>query len=330
MTTFRRYVDDKSSGIKPVTYTDAELGLVPGQDLLNNSTTTDSDAQTAFLMRLAQQRQGQSASRGSRAYGRSNGSNGSKGSIGSRVYQAPVVDKENPLGSLAGILGPSPEERAAEEEKLRKQKAKMQGWAGLFNGLRHLGNLYYSTKSATPQQYKIDPAVTIEQNYQAERERLARQRAERRQYYSDLWNLQRQDAADRRKDELHQAQLDWYGTRDEVARMKAENDKLKTEKWVELQDGRIAKVNAETGKIEELLPYQKQEIQSRTNKNNQMGSAAVTRAQKAGGGSRAGTYGYKTTKHIDPATGDVITERVPTTGTSTVIRTGVDWNKKKK
>lgn len=271
MARLRRYVEDKAAvRLQPTTITDGELGIAPGQQELNQSTTADSEAQTAFLMRLAQQRQGQSpsgGSNGSMAFGGSNGSSDANGSMafgrssGSKV-SSPVVDRSNPLGSLAKILGPSPEERAAEEERARQQKVKMQGWAGLFNGLRHLGNLYYTTYGAVPQQYRTDPTSMIEQNYQAERERLARQRAEQRQYYTDLWNIDRQADSDKRKDELHQAQLDWYGTRDEVARMKAENDKLKAEAQARQTEARTKNIETKTRQMEDLHPLQKRKLEA--------------------------------------------------------------------
>ena len=251
------------------TFTDGELGIAPGQQELNRATAADSDAQTSFLMKLAQQRSVQ-GSNGSNAAGPRSSVQGSSGliaagprsSVQGSSGEVPVVDKSNPLGSLAKILGPSPQERAAEEERARQQKAKMQGWAGLFNGLRHLGNLYYTTRGAVPQQYKTDPAALIEQNYQAERERLARQRAEQRQYYTDLWNIERQAESDKRKDELHQAQLDYYGTRDETARMRAENERLKAEAQARQTEARTKNIETKTRQMEELHPLQKRKLEA--------------------------------------------------------------------
>ena len=41
----------------------------------------------------------------------------------------------------------------------------MLAWTGLFDGLRQLGNLYFTSKGATPQQYTDKPYQQIQQNY---------------------------------------------------------------------------------------------------------------------------------------------------------------------
>lgn len=210
----------------------------------------------------------------------------------------PVVDTSNAIASLAGILGPTPAEREAREMRMERGRRQMQMWGGLFDGLRHLGNLYYTTKSATPQRYS-DPYVQIDKNYQDARKLADDLDDYQRIYTQQLWNLRRQADNDARRNKLADAQAQYYGTRDEVARMKAENDKLKAEKYIELQDGRIAKLNAETGQIEELTPYKVDEIKSKAEKNRQQGTAAVTRANKTGARSgrsgRSGGSGESTT-----------------------------------
>ena len=234
--------------------------------------------------------------------------------------QQPQVDPNNAIGSLAEMLGPTPAEREARERRMLENRAKMSAWTGLFDGLRQLGNLYYATKGATPQQL-ASPYQMIDHEFQQQRAIADANDNYRRQYAQSLYGLRRQMSDDARRDLLAKAQADYYGTRDEAARMKAENDRLKAEKYVELQDGRIAKINAETGQIEQLLPYKQQELESRTQRNRQTGEAAMIRANKvgaSGGGSRGGgrnngTYGYKTTTYYDEQ-GRKVTERVPTTG----------------
>ncbi len=39
--------------------------------------------------------------------------------VATKQYELPKIDSENVIGSLSGILGPTPEERAAEEQKLQ-------------------------------------------------------------------------------------------------------------------------------------------------------------------------------------------------------------------
>lgn len=243
--------------------------------------------------------------------------------------EQPQIDTSNAIASLAQLMGPTPAEREAQERRLQESRAKMQGWTAFFDGMRQLGNLYYTTKGARPQQFNDNPYQLVENAIQSERKRVDDLANYRRQYAAALYNLRRQANEDIRKSLLAAAQAKYYDTRDEVARMKAENDRLKSEKYVELQDGRIAKMNAETGKIEELLPLQKREIESRITKNDRTGLAAMARAGRSGGRRSGGTYGYRTTKHIDPETGDVITERVPTTGNNQTPTTTVKKKTKK-
>lgn len=223
------------------------------------------------------------------------------------VVEQPQVDTSNAIGSLADMLGPTPAEREAQQARLERGRQQMTMWTGLIDGLRQLGNLYYTAKGARPQQFN-DPYKMVDDTYQREAKRLDDLTAYRRAYANQLYNLQRQAGEDRRKDMLTAAQANYYDTRDEVARMKAENDRLKNEKYIELQDGRIAKLNAETGRIEALTPLQQDKIRSEIAKNNRMGYG------RSGGGRGAnnGTYGYKTTTYIDEQ-GRKVTERVPTT-----------------
>lgn len=227
------------------------------------------------------------------------------------VAEIPKIDSNDVIGSLTGILGPSPEERAAEEQRLQEHRRKMHGWTALFNGLRHLGNLYYATKGAPGQKYN-DPHQQIEQQYQNERKRLADIHASDRNYYTSLWGLYRQINDEQRRNTLAEAQAQYYGTRDEMARQKAELDKLKAVRVIKQKDGSLMKFDPISGEAEPLTeadPLYQEYMRSQINKNNRMGTG-----RSGGGGRSNGTYGYRTTKHVDPATGDVITERVPTTG----------------
>lgn len=224
------------------------------------------------------------------------------------AQQQPQIDTSNAIGSLAEALGPTPAEREARQQRMERNRQQMQMWGGLFNGLRQLGNLYYTARGARPQRME-DPSGFINQEADR-RQRLQDDMDNYRQRYAmQLYNLQRQQVDEARRAKLADAQASWYDTRGEMARLKGENDRLKAEKYVQLQDGRIAKLNAETGKIEALLPLQEDEIRSRTNKNNRMGYGSG-----GGRGKNNGTYGYTIRKHIDPATGDVVTTRTPTTG----------------
>lgn len=220
----------------------------------------------------------------------------------------------NYIGLINDMLGPTPAEREAQERRLAENKAKMNGWLGLFQGLGALGDLYYANKGVNPSQPNYQPQQIINQHYAEEQQRLDNLYKNRQAYANMLYNIKRQAGDDARKDMLAKAQAKYYDTRDEMARMKAENDRLKTEKYIELQDGRIAKINAETGQITELLPYKKNEIQSRINRNNRTGGNS---GGSRSGGANNGTYGYETlvTEGIDDKGNRwKKTTRVPTTG----------------
>lgn len=227
--------------------------------------------------------------------------------------QQPVVDPNNAIGSLAELLGPTPAEREAQERRMLESKSKMQMWTGLFDGMRQLGNLYYTTKGATPQQYTDNPVAQVDQQYQQYRALNDSMANYRRNYAQSLYSLQRQMEQDKMAKEKHQATLDYYSNRDELARQKAELDKLKAARVIKQTDGSLVKFDPITGTTELLTeadPLYVEYKKSQINKNNRTGLGGG----RGGGGRSNGTYGYRTTKHIDPVTGDVITERVPTTG----------------
>ena len=227
--------------------------------------------------------------------------------VATKQYELPKIDSENVIGSLSGILGPSPEERAAEEQRLQEHRQKMHGWTALFNGMRHLANLYYATKGAPGQKYN-DPHQLIEQQYQEERRRLADLHDRNQKYYANLWGLYRQMNDEQRRNTLAEAQAQYYGTRDEMARQKAELDKLKAVRVIKQKDGSLMKFDPVSGEIEPLSeadPLYVEYMRSQINRNNRTGTG------RSGGGSSQ-TYGYRTTKWKED--GKVITERVPTTG----------------
>lgn len=183
--------------------------------------------------------------------------------------ELPKIDGSNAIGSLSKILGPSPEERATEEQRLQDHRQKMHGWTALFNGLRHLGNLYYATKGA-PGQKLSDHHQQVEQQYQDERKRLADIQAANRNYYANLYNLRRQMEADRRTGEEHQAKLDWYKNRDEIARQNAEIAKLKSVQVIKNKDGSLMKYDPVSGTLEQLSeadPLYEEYMRSRINRN---------------------------------------------------------------
>lgn len=132
--------------------------------------------------------------------------------------QMPQVDTSNAIQSIAQLMGPTPAEREAQEQRLLKNKRKMIAWTGLFDGLRHLGNLYYASKGATPQQYTDQPYKTIEQNYQQERQLQDYANRYSQAYAKQLFDWQRQADQDQMRREAHEAQNRYTKAREDALR----------------------------------------------------------------------------------------------------------------
>ena len=204
-----------------------------------------------------------------------------------QTAELPKIDTSDVIGSLNGMLGPTPEERAAEEQRLQQHRQKMHSWAAVFNGIRQLSNLYFTTKGAAPQKYG-DPHAEIDQQYQDERKRLADIQAQNQKYYAGLWGMYRQINDEQRRNMLAEAQRDYYGTRDEMAREKAELDRLKAVRVIKQTDGSLVKFDPVTGETEQLSeadPLYIEYKRSQINKNNRTGTGGGR-----GGGRRDGSY----------------------------------------
>ena len=198
---------------------------------------------------------------------------------------APKIDTTNAIGSLAEILGPTPAEREAREQKLERNRQQMTMWAALFDGLRQLGNLYYTTKGATPQQLET-PYKQIDENYQRDIKRLDDMIANRQKYAHQLYSLQRQADIDAQNKAYNNARIKYYDTRDDMAQQKAELEKLKAIRVVKNKDGSLMKFDPSTGTVERLTdadPLYTQYVQSQINRNNRSGSGG-------NGGGRRGGY----------------------------------------
>lgn len=215
--------------------------------------------------------------------------------------QQPQIDTSDPINSLAGMLV-TPAEREAQQQKLMENKRKMLLWTGLFDGLRNLGNLYSVSKGARPQQYTDNPYKTIEMGYQQEMKNLDDVYKNRQAYAQQLYNWQRQVNEDKRKEKLADAQAQWYGTRDELARQKSELDKLKAVRVIKQKDGSLLKFDPVSGSIEPLSkadPLYVEYMNSRINATNKraglIGAPVTTTTTDAKGNIRTSvkTYGNR-------------------------------------
>ena len=203
--------------------------------------------------------------------------------------QLPQIDPDNAICSLADMLGPTPAEREPRERRAMENRAKMSAWAGLFDGLRQLGNLYYATKGATPQQL-ASPYQAIDNEINQQRAIADANDNYRRQYAQSLYGLRRQINDDARRNLLTQAQADYYGTRDEVTRMKAENDRQKAEIDRLKREAEIRGIDARTNYTNERTNTEKgvnREVKrAQAQHHRQSGQAAMTRANNAKNGSK--------------------------------------------
>ena len=205
--------------------------------------------------------------------------------------QQPQIDTSDPINSLAGMLV-TPAEREAQQQRMLRNKRRMIAWTGLFDGLRNLGNLYAVSKGAAPQKYTDNPYQTIEQSYQQEQKRQDALFKYRDNYAKQLWSLQRQASDDARRNALSAAQARYYDTRDEMARLKGENDRLKAEKQNEVSDARKEQIELKTKQMREMHPLQMQNVMARTksalhNANRPYGSG---RGSRSGGSSSSDPY----------------------------------------
>ena len=170
--------------------------------------------------------------------------------------QQPQVDTNNAMASIADMMGPTPVEREAQERKLQKQRAQWAAWTGVFDGLRQLGNLYYTYKGATPQKFD-NPYTALNSEIQQQRAIQDNLNNYRRNYATSLYNMQRQMNQDKRLGEEHQAKLDWSKNRDDqnaekvaIQKFKAETDRDYKNATIEMKQ-RINDINANllSGKI---------------------------------------------------------------------------------
>lgn len=231
-------------------------------------------------------------------------------------YTAPADG--NYIGLVNDMLGPTPAEREAQERRLQENKAKMSGWLGLFQGLGALGDLYYANKGVNPSQPNNQPQQLLNQHYAEEQQRLDNLYKNRQAYATMLYNMKRQAADDARKETLTNAQAKYYDTRDEMARMKNELDKMKAVRVIKQKDGSLMKFDPVSGTIEPLTeadPLYAPYMQSIINRNNRANMGKGAGGSR--GGANNGTYGYETTvtEGIDENGNRwKKTKRVPTTG----------------
>ena len=121
----------------------------------------------------------------------------------------------NAIDFFNQILGPTPAEREAQQQRLLKQKRNMIAWTGLFDGLRQLANLYTASRGANNMQFTDNPYQTIEQAYQAEQKRQDANQAYANAYAKQMKEYKRQDISDKMKRDLQKAQIDMYKARED-------------------------------------------------------------------------------------------------------------------
>ena len=172
----------------------------------------------------------------------------------------PVIDSGNAIGSLAELLGPTPAERAERERRVVQNKGAMSAWTGLFDGLRQLGNLYYTSKQATPQAYN-NPYEQIDRDVEATRKRMDDLDNYQRQYNMQLYGLRRQGVQDAMADEQHKAQMANYAANNELLKARVESERVRAEQQAALNEARRNQIEAKTQQMRELFPLEKQKME---------------------------------------------------------------------
>ena len=127
--------------------------------------------------------------------------------------------------------------------------------------------------------------------------------AHRDKYAAQLWNLQRQDNEDARKKALSDAQVKWYGSREEIAQQKAELEKLKAVRVIKQKDGSLMKFDPVSGSIEPLTeadPLYVAYMKSLTNANDKrtelIGAPVTTTSTNAKGETTTSVRSYGNNK----------------------------------
>lgn len=201
--------------------------------------------------------------------------------------QMPQVDTSDAINSMAGLLGPTPAEREAQQQKLLKQKRNMIAWTGLFDGLRQLANLYTASQGANNMQFTDNPYQTIEQGYQSELKRQDANQHYANSYAKQMIDYKRQAESDQMKRDLQKAQIDMYKARENDLRERRRLADEKNQAYIKYQ-------NALENKNEEQAAYWKakaegypEELASKIAKN----EAQRHKALQSIGGSRTSSGG---------------------------------------
>lgn len=171
-----------------------------------------------------------------------------------------AIDSNNVIGSLVDLMGPTPVERAERERRIEKNKSVMSAWAGLFDGLRHLGNLYYTSKQATPQVYN-NPYEQIDKDIEASRKRMDDLENYKRQYNLQLYNLQRQGEQDKMAAEQHKAQMANYAANNELTKARVESERVRAEQQAALNKARQEQIEEKTRQMRDKFPLEQQKLE---------------------------------------------------------------------
>ena len=214
---------------------------------------------------------------------------GASGTVANKRYNLPKIDSSDVIGSLSGMLGPSPEERAAEEERLQRHRRQMHRWTAAFNGLRHLGNLYYATKGAPGQKFS-DPHQQIEQQYHDERKRLAEIQGRKQQYYANLWSLFRQMDADQRAKDMQKYTIELHNAQQAERQRQFDERQRQQEKQLEERQRQF----------EEKQRQQQEQFEARQKQQQEQFEARQKSKKSGGGGGRsAGSGTSETVEWVD-------------------------------
>lgn len=230
-----------------------------------------------------------------------------KSELPDHFVQAPQnveIDTTDALGSLVGMLE-TPAEREAKERRLLEHRNKMQMWFGLFDGLRQLGNLYATAKGASPQNL-TSTAPVIDQQYQQNRQLINGLGNYRNNYAQQLYNLHRQQQADKRANEEHRAKLDWYKNRDEQNAEKVAIQRFRAEADAAYKEGSLEQK-------EKILQIRRDVADNLISYREGMLKIAEIKANKPSGGGRsnAGTTKVTTTGYDENGNKVVTTTTQP-------------------
>lgn len=192
--------------------------------------------------------------------------------------------------------------RAARKEKMDQ----------IGNFLAHLGNFVGTAGFGGMDIKPEDPVKFTERQRQIRDKTIALRNAYNKDFFTNMAKMQSEE----RLAENARAMQALKDAQAKAAQQKADDNTRKTDSQIDVNNSRIAYYNAQTGKIEMLLPEQIKEIESKIALNGQRGNAAASNAATAARRESRMAQGTTTEETKTGRNSKVVRRRVGTGGST--------------